>query len=33
MGIGRLFGPGTPSEEIVRYLEEEVARRRQKANA
>jgi methylmalonyl-CoA mutase C-terminal domain/subunit len=31
MGIGRLFGPGTSSDEIVGYLREEVGRRRQGA--
>ena len=33
MGIGRLFGPGTTSDEIVKYLTAEVARRRQSAKA
>jgi methylmalonyl-CoA mutase C-terminal domain/subunit len=33
LGVGRLFGPGTPSEEIVTYLREEVGRRREKARA
>jgi methylmalonyl-CoA mutase C-terminal domain/subunit len=33
MGVGRLFGPGTNSEEIVKYLVKEVARRRQAAKA
>ncbi|MFG0318592.1 MAG: cobalamin B12-binding domain-containing protein [Planctomycetota bacterium JB042] len=28
LGIGRLFGPGAPIEEIARYIREEVARRR-----
>ena len=28
MGVGRLFGPGATSEEIVRYITEEVGRRR-----
>jgi methylmalonyl-CoA mutase C-terminal domain/subunit len=28
MGVGRLFGPGTPTDEIARYLDEEVGRRR-----
>ena len=32
-GVGMLFGPGTTSEEIVRYITAEVARRRQKAKA
>ncbi len=27
-GTGRLFGPGTPMDELVKYLEEEVPRRR-----
>src|SRR5437764_10400283 len=27
-GAGELFGPGTPIDEIVRYVREEVARRR-----
>jgi len=26
-GIGRLFGPGTPGDQIVSYIREEVARR------
>lgn len=29
MGVGRLFGPGTDTREIAKYLEEEVGRRRQ----
>ena len=33
MGIGMLFGPGTTSEEIVKYLVAEVARRRAAARA
>ena len=33
MGVGRLFGPGTSSEEFVKYIREEVARRRQAAGA
>lgn len=33
MGVGRLFGPGTSSVEIVQYLVKEVARRRQAAKA
>ncbi len=33
MGVGRLFGPGTTSDEIVKYLTAEVARRRQAAKA
>ena len=28
MGVGRLFGPGTPLGELVEYLRTEVARRR-----
>lgn len=28
MGVGRIFGPGTPIEEIVDYIEAEVTRRR-----
>jgi len=28
MGIGRLFGPGTSTEELVSYIREEVERRR-----
>jgi methylmalonyl-CoA mutase C-terminal domain/subunit len=32
-GVGRLFGPGTNSEEFVKYIREEVARRRQTAGA
>jgi methylmalonyl-CoA mutase C-terminal domain/subunit len=27
-GIARIFGPGTPTDEIVAYIREEVARRR-----
>ena len=33
LGVGRLFGPGTNSEEFVKYIREEVARRRQTAGA
>ncbi len=33
MGVGLLFGPGTPSGEIVRYLVAEVGRRRPAAKA
>ena len=33
MGIGKLFGPGTPTEEIATYLEEEVSRRRRERDA
>jgi methylmalonyl-CoA mutase C-terminal domain/subunit len=28
VGVGRLFGPGTDTREIVRYLQEEIPRRR-----
>ena len=28
LGIGRLFGPGTDTREIVKYLQEEIPRRR-----
>jgi len=28
LGVGRLFGPGTATAEVVRYIQEEVARRR-----
>ena len=28
LGVGRLFEPGTPTDEFVEYLREEVARRR-----
>jgi len=28
LGVGRLFGPGTPTSELAEYIEEEVARRR-----
>jgi methylmalonyl-CoA mutase C-terminal domain/subunit len=27
-GVGRLFGPGTDTREIIRYLQEEIPRRR-----
>jgi methylmalonyl-CoA mutase C-terminal domain/subunit len=27
-GVGRLFGPGTPTTELADYIKEEVARRR-----
>lgn len=27
-GVGRVFGPGTPTDEIAAYIDEEVARRR-----
>jgi methylmalonyl-CoA mutase C-terminal domain/subunit len=27
-GVGALFGPGTPTTDLARYIEEEVARRR-----
>jgi methylmalonyl-CoA mutase C-terminal domain/subunit len=33
MGIGMLFGPGTTSESIVKYLVEEVGRRRAAARS
>jgi len=33
MGVGRLFGPGATSDEIVRYITEEVGRRREAARA
>ena len=33
MGVGLLFGPGTPSDAIVKYLTEEVGRRRAAAKA
>jgi methylmalonyl-CoA mutase C-terminal domain/subunit len=29
MGVGRIFGPGTPIEEIVEYVRDEVTRRKQ----
>jgi len=28
LGVGELFGPGTPTTEIVAYLKEEISRRR-----
>jgi methylmalonyl-CoA mutase C-terminal domain/subunit len=28
LGVGRLFGPGTDTRDIVRYLQEEIPRRR-----
>ena len=28
LGVGRLFGPGTDTREIVKYLQEEIPRRR-----
>jgi methylmalonyl-CoA mutase C-terminal domain/subunit len=28
LGVGRLFGPGTDTRDIVKYLEEEIPRRR-----
>ncbi len=28
MGVGRLFGPGTPTTELIAYIEDEVGRRR-----
>jgi methylmalonyl-CoA mutase C-terminal domain/subunit len=33
MGIGRLFAPGTPSDEFVAYIRKEVAAKRAKAEA
>ena len=33
LGIGRLFGPGAPLDEIARYIREEVAKRRGKARS
>ena len=33
LGCGQIFGPGTPIEEIVTYVREEVARRREAAAA
>ena len=33
MGVGRLFGPGATSDEIVKYITEEVGRRREAARA
>lgn len=27
-GLGRLFGPGTPTQEVIEYIRKEVARRR-----
>jgi len=33
MGVGLLFGPGTTSDEIVKYITAEVARRRQAARS
>ncbi len=33
MGVGRLFGPGTPLEEIVEYIRGEVAKRRREYGA
>jgi len=33
LGVGRLFGPGATSDEIVKYITQEVARRRQAAKA
>ena len=30
LGVGRLFGPGTDTRDIVKYLNEELARRRKK---
>lgn len=31
LGVGRLFGPGSPLEEIIAYVEEEALRRRASA--
>lgn len=31
-GMGRLFGPGTPLDEIVQYFEDELSRRRGQKN-
>jgi methylmalonyl-CoA mutase C-terminal domain/subunit len=28
LGVGEIFGPGTPMEDLARYIREEVARRR-----
>lgn len=33
MGVGRLFGPGTPMQGIVDYVREEVTRRRKEREA
>ena len=33
LGVGQLFGPGTPLRDIVAYIREEVARRRSKEPA
>lgn len=33
MGVGRLFGPGTPMQSIVDYVREEVTRRRREREA
>ena len=32
-GVGRLFGPGTTSDDIVKYIREEVSKRRKSAEA
>ena len=32
-GVGKLFGPGTTSDDIVKYIREEVAKRRRAAEA
>ena len=32
-GVGRLFGPGTTSDDIVKYIRDEVAKRRKSAEA
>lgn len=33
MGVGRLFGPGTDTNEIVKYLQQEVPQRRAQSEA
>ncbi len=33
LGVGRLFGPGTPTRDLVDYLREEVAKRRSERDA
>ena len=33
LGVGHLFGPGTPLRDIIDYIREEVARRRSKETA
>lgn len=32
MGVGKLFGPGTPLNEIIEYVKEEVKKRRKKGD-